>query len=106
MRLMKECFRWYGPGDPVPLAHIAQAGASGIVTALHSVYDGSPWPEDDLRTLKATIEAAGLEWAVVESIPVHNAIKTAGPERGRYIGWYKTRCGRWRGSGCGRSATT
>lgn len=89
MRLMKECFRWYGPNDPVPLAHIAQAGASGIVTALHAVYDGSPWPEDALRALKATIEAGGLDWAVVESIPVHNSIKTASAERGRYIGWYK-----------------
>jgi len=89
MQPMKECFRWYGPDDPVPLAHIRHAGAAGIVTALHAVYDGSPWPEDGLRALKATIEDAGLEWAVVESIPVHNAIKTAAPERDRYIGWYK-----------------
>ncbi|WP_188910125.1 mannonate dehydratase [Aureimonas endophytica] len=86
---MKECFRWYGPNDPVPLAHIAQAGATGIVTALHSVYDGSPWPEEDLRRHKGLIEAGGLEWAVVESIPVHNSIKIASPERDRYIGWYK-----------------
>lgn len=86
---MKECFRWYGPDDPVPIAHVRQAGAAGIVTALHAVYDGSPWPEADLAALQATIAAAGLEWAVVESIPVHTAIKTAGPGRERFIGWYK-----------------
>lgn len=89
MNLMHECFRWYGPGDPVPLAHIRQAGASGIVTALHAVYDGQPWPVDQLAALKSGIEAAGLTWSVVESIPVHNQIKIAGPDRDRYIGWYK-----------------
>lgn len=89
MRPMKECFRWYGPDDPVPIAHIRQTGATGIVTALHKIYDGSAWPEADIRALKAIIEEAGLEWAVVESIPVHTSIKTAGPERDRYIGWYK-----------------
>lgn len=91
MRPMKECFRWYGPNDPVPIAHIRQAGATGIVTALHEIYDGSPWPEDAIRARKAEIEAAGLDWAVVESIPVHPSIKTAGPERDRYIGhWQDT----------------
>jgi mannonate dehydratase len=89
MRPMKECFRWYGPDDPVPLAHIRQAGATGIVSALHDRYDGSPWPEDELRARKQTIEKAGLDWTVVESIPVHNSIKTATPERERYIGWYQ-----------------
>lgn len=87
--MMEECFRWYGPSDPVPLAHIRQAGATGIVTALHEVYDGSPWPEAALLERRALIEAAGLRWSVVESIPVHNAIKVAGPERDRYVGWYK-----------------
>ncbi|MFT3972835.1 MAG: mannonate dehydratase [Amaricoccus sp.] len=86
---MKECFRWYGPDDPVPIEHIAQAGATGIVTALHGIYDGSAWPDDEIARRKAVIEAAGLEWTVVESIPVHNSIKTGTPERGRYIGWYK-----------------
>lgn len=89
MRPMKECFRWYGPDDPVPLAHIAQAGASGIVTALHQIYDGSAWPDDEIARRKAIVEAGGLTWEVVESIPVHNSIKTAAPERDRYIGWYK-----------------
>lgn len=94
MKPMKECFRWYGPDDPVPLAHIAQAGASGIVTALHSIYDGSAWPEEEILKRKAIIEDAGLDWAVVESIPVHNSIKTATADRDRYIGWYKdSMCG-------------
>lgn len=89
MRFMQECFRWYGPDDPVPLAHIRQAGATGIVTALHAVYDGSAWPVDQLARLKAQIDDAGLTWSVVESIPVHNQIKIAGPDRDHYIGQYK-----------------
>jgi mannonate dehydratase len=89
MNLMKECFRWYGPDDPVPLAHIRQAGATGIVTALHHVYDGSAWPADAIRTRKEQIEAKGMEWAVVESVPVHNTIKLGAEGRDRYIGWYK-----------------
>ncbi len=89
MRLMEECFRWYGPDDPVPLAHIRQAGATGIVSALHHIYDGSPWPQAEILSRKALIEAAGMRWSVVESIPVHNAIKLATAESDRYIGWYK-----------------
>jgi mannonate dehydratase len=86
---MEECFRWYGPSDPVPLAHIKQAGATGIVSALHHIYDGSAWSSDAIASHKALIERAGLTWSVVESIPVHNSIKIAGPERHRYIGAYK-----------------
>lgn len=89
MRLMEECFRWYGTNDPVPLSHIRQAGATGIVSALHHIYDGSPWPEDQILSQKALIEAAGMRWSVVESIPVHNAIKLATTDSDRYIGWYK-----------------
>lgn len=87
--MMEECFRWYGPKDPVTLDHIRQAGATGIVSALHHIYDGSAWPLDDILAHKATIEAAGLTWSVVESIPVHNSIKIAGAERSKYIGAYK-----------------
>ena len=58
MRPMQECFRWYGPDDPVPIAHIRQAGATGIVTALHEIYDGSAWPAAAIRARKAEIEAA------------------------------------------------
>jgi mannonate dehydratase len=89
MRLMEECFRWYGPNDPVPLAHIRQAGATGIVSALHHIYDGSPWSEDQILSHKVLIEAASMRWSVVESIPVHNSIKLATAESSRYIGWYK-----------------
>jgi len=87
--MMEECFRWYGPKDPVTLDHIRQAGATGIVSALHHIYDGSAWPLDEISAYKANIEASGLTWSVVESIPVHNSIKIAGPGRDRYIGFYK-----------------
>ena len=60
-----------------------------MVTALHHIYDGSPWAEAEIAAHKAGVEAAGLIWSVVESIPVHNQIKIAGPERARYIGWYQ-----------------
>jgi mannonate dehydratase len=86
MERMEECFRWYGANDPVPLAHIAQAGATGIVTAIHKIYDGSPWPDAAIAQQKAIIEAAGLRWSVVESIPVHPAIKLGTSDRERYIG--------------------
>ena len=89
MEPMEECFRWYGPNDPVTLANVRQTGATGVVSALHHMYDGSPWSDDEVGTHKARIERAGLRWSVVESIPVHNSIKIGTPERSRYIGWYK-----------------
>ncbi|TKT74644.1 mannonate dehydratase [Aquamicrobium sp. LC103] len=73
---MKQTWRWFGPDDPVPLAHVRQAGATGIVTALHHLNDGRAWPADEVAKRKAEIEAAGLEWAVVESIIVHEDVKT------------------------------
>lgn len=89
MERMEECFRWYGANDPVPLAHIAQAGATGIVTAIHEIYDGSPWPDAAIARQKAMIEGAGLRWSVVESIPVHPSIKLGTAEREQYIGHWQ-----------------
>jgi len=78
---MKETWRWFGPDDPVQLSHVRQAGASGIVTALHHLNDGRAWPADEIAKRKAEIEAAGLTWDVVESIVVHEDVKT---RTGRY----------------------
>jgi mannonate dehydratase len=78
---MKETWRWFGPDDPVPLAHARQAGAIGIVSALHHLNDGRAWPLDEVMKRKGEIEAAGLEWRVVESIIVHEDVKT---RSGRY----------------------
>lgn len=66
-----------------------QTGATEVVSALHRIYDGSAWDDADIAAQKDAAAAAGLTWQVVESIPVHNDIKIAGPARARYIGWYK-----------------
>ncbi len=73
---MQETWRWFGPDDPVSLENIVQAGASGVVTSLHHVPTGEAWSLADVQQRKAEIEAAGLHWTVVESIPLHNDIKT------------------------------
>ncbi|WP_192178998.1 mannonate dehydratase [Mesorhizobium amorphae] len=86
---MEQCWRWYGPDDPVTLDHVRQAAATGIVSALHNIYDGRAWPLADILERKRIIEDAGLTWAVVESIPVHNSIKIGSAERQRYAGFYK-----------------
>ncbi|MFC7736708.1 mannonate dehydratase [Roseomonas sp. GCM10028921] len=73
---MLETWRWFGPDDPVTLAHVRQAGASGVVSALHHLNQGRAWPADEVEKRKAEIEAAGLVWSVVESIAVAEDIKT------------------------------
>jgi mannonate dehydratase len=79
---VKETWRWFGPQDPVTLDHVNQSGATGVVSALHHLYRGEAWPVDEVLQRKAQIEAAGLVWSVVESIPIHNSIKLrTGPFR-------------------------
>ena len=75
---MEQTWRWFGPQDPVTLSHVRQAGATGIVSALHQHYRGQVWPADAIAARKAEIEAAGLRWSVVESIPIPNEIKLLG----------------------------
>ena len=74
--LLEEAFRWFGPADPVPLAFIRHAGASAVFSALHEIPYGEAWPREAIRQRRETIEAAGLRWTAVESVPIHEDIKT------------------------------
>ena len=88
---MEQAWRWFGPKDPISLVNVREAGATGIVTALHQIPGGTAWSDQAIAERKGMIEAAGLRWSVVESIPVTNAIKARTADWRKDVGaWQET----------------
>lgn len=87
--LMHQTMRWFGPNDPVSLADIRQAGCAGVVTALHHISVGDVWPTDEIKKCCNEIEAAGMSWTVIESLPVSEDIKRQSGDYLQHIENYK-----------------
>ncbi|MDE5692364.1 MAG: mannonate dehydratase, partial [Duncaniella sp.] len=86
---MEKTWRWFGPNDKITLDMLRQIGVEGIVTALHHIPNGEVWPLEEVEKMKALIESKGMRWSVVESLPVSESIKYAGPDRDALIERYK-----------------
>ena len=86
---MKQCWRWFGPDDPISLSDLHQIGVQGIVSALHHIPAGQPWDVTAISKRQRLLKLGGYDWDVVESLPISEAIKTQRPEAFNHIAAYK-----------------